>query len=60
MSLQHVLSYMREKDKSFAALNEALETKDQHTVLMKVDPFIDPLQDDRRFKQMLRRVGFPE
>jgi len=27
-----------EKDKAFAVLNEALETKDQHTAWMKVDP----------------------
>jgi hypothetical protein len=33
---------------------------DQHTAQMKVDPFMDPLRDDPRFNQMLRRVGFPE
>ena len=49
-----------EKDKAFAAINEALETKDQHTAQMKVDPFMDPLRDDSRFKEVLRRAGFPE
>ena len=49
-----------EKDKAFAALNEALETKDQHTSWMKVDPSMDPLRDDPRFKEVLRRAGFPE
>ena len=49
-----------EKDKAFAMLNEAIETKDQHTGQMKVDPFMDPLRDDPRFKEMLRRAGFPE
>lgn len=49
-----------EKDKAFAALNEALETKDQHTSWMKVDPFMDPLRDDPRFREVLRRAGFPE
>jgi serine/threonine protein kinase/tetratricopeptide (TPR) repeat protein len=48
-----------EKDKAFATLNEALETKDQHVAWMKVDPFMDPLRDDPRFPEMLRRAGFP-
>ena len=49
-----------EKDKAFAALNEALETKDQHTTWMKVDPMMDPLRDDPRFSQVLSRAGFPD
>lgn len=49
-----------EKDKAFAALNEALETRDQHTLWMKVDPYMDPLRDDPRFREVLRRAGFPE
>jgi TolB-like protein/cytochrome c-type biogenesis protein CcmH/NrfG len=49
-----------EKDKAFAALNEALETRDQHTSWMKVDPYMDPLRDDARFREMLRRAGFPD
>ncbi|MEP7148491.1 MAG: FlgO family outer membrane protein [Acidobacteriota bacterium] len=48
------------KDKAFATLNEAIETKDQHTAWMKVDPYMDPLRDDPRFKEVLRRAGFPE
>ncbi len=49
-----------EKDKAFAALNEALETKDQHIMQVKVDPFMDPLRDDPRFKEVLKKAGFPE
>jgi tetratricopeptide (TPR) repeat protein len=49
-----------EKDKAFAMLDEALETKDQHMAQMKVDPFMDPLRDDPRFAAILRRAGFPE
>jgi adenylate cyclase len=49
-----------EKDKAFAAMDEAIETKDQHTSWMKFDPFMDPLRDDPRFKQVLRKAGFPE
>ncbi|MFN0280328.1 MAG: tetratricopeptide repeat protein [Pyrinomonadaceae bacterium] len=49
-----------EKDKAFATLNEAVETKDQHTNQMKVDPFMDPLRDDPRFKEVTKTAGFPE
>jgi len=49
-----------EKDKAFAALNEAVETKDQHTAQMKIDPYMDPLRDDPHFPVVLRRAGFPE
>ncbi len=49
-----------EKDKAFAMLNEAIETKDQHTGQMKVDPYLDPLRDDPRFQEVLKKAGFPE
>lgn len=49
-----------EKDKAFAMLNDALETKDQHTAWLKVDPYMDPLRDDQRFKEVLKKAGFPE
>jgi adenylate cyclase len=49
-----------EKDKAFATLNEALETKDQHTAWMKVDPYMDPLRADPRFQEVRRKAGFPE
>jgi tetratricopeptide (TPR) repeat protein len=49
-----------EKDKAFAMLNEAIETKDQHTAQMKVDPYMDPLRDDPRFQEVLKKAGFPE
>ena len=49
-----------EKDKAFATLNEAIETKDQHTGQMKVDPYMNPLRDDPRFQEVLKKAGFPE
>ncbi len=49
-----------EKDKAFAALNEALETKDQHTAQMKIDPYMNPLRDDPRFQELLKKAGFPQ
>jgi serine/threonine protein kinase/Tfp pilus assembly protein PilF len=49
-----------EKDKAYAMLNEAIETKDQHAGQMKVDPYMDPLRDDPRFQEVLKKAGFPE
>jgi TolB-like protein/Tfp pilus assembly protein PilF len=49
-----------EKDKAFALLTEAIETKDQHTGQMKVDPYMNPLRDDPRFQEVLKKAGFPE
>jgi serine/threonine-protein kinase len=49
-----------EKDKAFAMLNEAIETKDQHTGQMKVDPYMNPLRDDPRFQEVLKKAGFPD
>ena len=49
-----------EKDKAFATLNEAIETKDQHAAWMKVDPYMNPLRDDPRFQEVLKKAGFSE
>jgi tetratricopeptide (TPR) repeat protein len=55
-----LLAELGEKDKAFTALNEALDTNDQHTSWMKVDPYMDPLRDDPRFKEVLQRAGFSD
>jgi hypothetical protein len=48
-----------DEDKAFATLYEAIETKDQHTAWMKVDPYMDPLRGDPRFQEALKKAGFP-
>jgi tetratricopeptide (TPR) repeat protein len=44
---------------AFAALERALETRDPWLVFLDVDPRFDPLQDDRRFFELRRKVGLP-
>ena len=48
-----------DKDRAFAALNEAVDKADQFIRFMKIDPFMKPPRDDPRFQQVLKRVGFP-
>ncbi len=49
-----------DKDQAFACLDKAYELRDSRIVFIKVDPLFDPLRDDPRFKNLLRRIGLPE
>ena len=49
-----------EKDKAFAALNKSFEERHVYLAGIKVDPLLDPLRDDPRFAELLRKVTFPE
>ncbi len=49
-----------DKDRAFAKLNQAIEEHDQYIGFMKVDPFMRPLHDDPRYREMLRKAGLPE
>jgi TolB-like protein/Tfp pilus assembly protein PilF len=65
---EYVMSYrvaniyaaLGEKDKAFAELEKAFENHDWELFRLKVDPLMDPLRDDPRFKAMLKRMGLPE
>ncbi len=48
-----------ERDQAFAELNKAYENRERLMAFLKVDPRLDPLRDDPRFQELLRRVGFP-
>jgi TolB-like protein/Tfp pilus assembly protein PilF len=49
-----------EKDKAFAELNKSYENREYFMTLLKVDPRLDPLRDDPRFKELVKKVGFPD
>lgn len=65
---QYVMSYhialiyaaLGEKDKAFAELEKAFEERDYLLPRINVEPFMDPLRDDARFKDLARRMGLPE
>ena len=49
-----------DKDQAFAWLEKAYEKHDGPLYLLKVSPWWDPLRDDPRFDDLLRRMNFPE
>ncbi len=54
------MSALDEKDKAFVELEKAFTEHDYFLVRLKVEPFFDPLHDDPRFKEMLKRLNLPE
>ena len=59
-SAARIYAELGEKDKAFVALNKAYENRESDLLPIKVDPLLDPLHDDPRFKELLKRVGLPE
>jgi serine/threonine protein kinase/Flp pilus assembly protein TadD len=49
-----------DKDKAFAGLEKSFAAHDWDILLINVDPFVDSLRDDRRFKDLVKRMGFPQ
>ncbi len=48
-----------EREKAFASFEKAYAARDLQLQFLKVDPSFDPLRDDPRFQELLRKVGFP-
>ncbi len=49
-----------ERDQAIAWLERAYERHDGWLYLLKVHPLLDPLRDDPRYKDLVRRMNFPE
>jgi TolB-like protein/Tfp pilus assembly protein PilF len=47
-----------ERDEAFAWLDKAFEARSWYLTWLKVDPALDSLRSDERFRDLLRRVGF--
>lgn len=50
-----VYAALGDRDSAFYWLNRAYA--ERNVALLKVDPFLDPLRDDRRFRELLKRAG---
>jgi tetratricopeptide (TPR) repeat protein len=48
-----------DKDRAFAELEKAYETRDEFLVYLKIDPRLEPLRADPRFGSLAQRLGFP-
>ena len=54
-----IYTALGEKDKAFAELEESFAERDCYLGRLTVDPFMDPLRDDPRFKDLLKRMNLP-
>lgn len=48
-----------DKDEAFAWLEKSLAAHDKGMTYLKIDPCLDPLRSDPRFRDLMRRVGLP-
>jgi tetratricopeptide (TPR) repeat protein len=49
-----------EKEAAFAELEKAYQAHDWFLPRIKTDPFMDPLRDDSRFADLVKRIGLPQ
>lgn len=48
-----------DKEKAFAWLDKAFQERDVLLLTLNIESHLDPLRDDRRFQDLVRRVGLP-
>ena len=48
-----------DKERAFAYLERAYQERVGRMVWLNVDPLLDPLRSDSRFKDLVRRIGLP-
>lgn len=58
--MAHAYAALGEKEKAFAALDQAFDERHIQLVGLKTDPALDSLRDDQRFQVLMRRVGLPQ
>jgi tetratricopeptide (TPR) repeat protein len=59
-SLAIVYGALGEKDEAFAWLEKAYQEHDPQLTYLKVGPRFDPLRQDPRFRELLRRIGLAD
>lgn len=52
-----VYTALGDKDKAFAELEKSYQDHANEMIFLQVDPLLDPLRDDPRFQDLLRRVS---
>jgi serine/threonine protein kinase/tetratricopeptide (TPR) repeat protein len=49
-----------DKDKAFVELEQSFNERSYYAPLLSVDPLMDPLRDDPRFADLIKRIGLPK
>jgi hypothetical protein len=55
--LASIYAALGDKDRAFGELERSFEERDCYLGRMASDPFMDPLRDDTRFKELMRRIN---
>ena len=55
-----IYATLGDKDKAFAELEKAYAERDSFLIRVLEDPFMDPLRDDARFKDLLKRLNLAQ
>ncbi len=55
-----IYAYLGDMDRAFGELYKAFEVRDWELYRLNVDPYWLPLRDDRRFKELVKRMNLPE
>jgi TolB-like protein/Flp pilus assembly protein TadD len=55
-----IYAALGDKDKAFAELERSYQERDAYLGRINGDPFMDPLRDDPRFKDLLKRLGLEQ
>ena len=55
-----VYAALGDKDKAFAELERSFEERDCYLSRAAADPFMDPLRDDPRFRDLMKRMNLAE
>ena len=58
--LAATFAQLGDKNSAFAELEKSYQQRDWFLQRLKTDPFMDPLRDDPRYKEMLKRLNLPE
>lgn len=53
-------AHLGDEDQAFHWLEKSLQRREWRATRMKVSPDFDPIRDDPRFQDLLRRMNFPE
>jgi tetratricopeptide (TPR) repeat protein len=56
----YIYTQLGDADAAFASLDEAFEMRDGELTTLKVDAGWDPIRNDPRFDELLRRMNFPD